>query len=87
MMIKGNDPENIKFGSTLSTDEFAGMRFDFMLSNPPYGKSYSAEQKYILDGKTILDPRFQIAPDRLLYLAVPADAYRTFFQFEFTQAA
>jgi type I restriction enzyme M protein len=60
MMIKGNDPENIKFGSTLSTDEFAGMRFDFMLSNPPYGKSYSSEQKYILDGKTILDTRFQV---------------------------
>jgi type I restriction enzyme M protein len=60
MMIKGNDPENIRFGSTLSTDEFAGMRFDFMLSNPPYGKSYSSEQKYILDGKAILDPRFQV---------------------------
>ncbi len=28
-----------------------------------------------------------IDPDRLLYLAVPADAYRTFFQFEFTQTA
>ena len=60
MMIKGNDPENIKFGSTLSTDEFSGMRFDFMLSNPPYGKSYSSEQKFILDGKTILDGRFQV---------------------------
>jgi type I restriction enzyme M protein len=60
MMIKGNDPENIKFGSTLSTDDFAGIRFDFMLSNPPYGKSYSSEQKYILDGKTILDTRFQV---------------------------
>ena len=60
MMIEGNDPENIKCGSTLSTDEFAGMRFDFMLSNPPYGKSYSSEQKFILDGKTILDPRFQV---------------------------
>ena len=60
MMIKGNDPENIKFGSTLSTDEFAGMRFDFMLSNPPYGKSYKSEQKFILDGKEVLDPRFQV---------------------------
>ena len=38
MMIKGNDPANIKSGSTLSTDEFSGLRFDFMLSNPPYGK-------------------------------------------------
>jgi type I restriction enzyme M protein len=60
MMIKGNDPENIKFGSTLSTDEFAGIRFDFMLSNPPYGKSYKSEQKFILDGKEVLDPRFQV---------------------------
>ena len=60
MMIKGNDPENIKFGSTLSTDEFAGMKFDFMLSNPPYGKSYKSEQKFILDGKEILDSRFQV---------------------------
>lgn len=34
MMIKGNNPENIKVGSTLSTDEFAGKSFDFMLSNP-----------------------------------------------------
>lgn len=60
MMIKGNDPANIKFGSTLSMDEFAGMRFDFMLSNPLYGKSYKSEQKFILDGKEVLDPRFQV---------------------------
>jgi type I restriction-modification system DNA methylase subunit len=44
MMIKGNDPKNIRPGSTLSTDEFASNRFDFMLSNPPYGKSWASEQ-------------------------------------------
>jgi type I restriction enzyme M protein len=60
MMIKGNNPENIRVGSTLSTDEFAGNTFDFMLSNPPYGKSWSSEQKYIKDGSDIIDPRFQI---------------------------
>ena len=60
MMIKGNNPENIRVGSTLSTDEFAGTTFDFMLSNPPYGKSWASEQKYIKDGKEIIDPRFQI---------------------------
>ncbi|MBX9719986.1 MAG: type I restriction-modification system subunit M, partial [Candidatus Obscuribacterales bacterium] len=43
MMIKGNNPENIKVGSTLSSDEFAANRFDFMLSNPPYGKSWASE--------------------------------------------
>lgn len=60
MMIKGNNPENIRVGSTLSTDEFNGTSFDFMLSNPPYGKSWSSEQKYIKDGKEVIDPRFRV---------------------------
>ena len=60
MMIKGDNPENIKVGSTLSTDEFAGKRFDFMLSNPPYGKSWSSDLKYIKDGKDVIDPRFRV---------------------------
>ncbi|MDZ7808546.1 MAG: class I SAM-dependent DNA methyltransferase [Gracilimonas sp.] len=60
MMIKGNDPENIRVGSTLATDEFSGTKFDFMLSNPPYGKSWSSDKKYIKDGRDIIDPRFQI---------------------------
>ena len=60
MMIKGNNPENIKVGSTLSTDEFSGSRFDFMLSNPPYGKSWKSELKNIKDGNDVIDPRFQV---------------------------
>ncbi len=60
MMIKGNDPKNIRNGSTLSIDEFSGNHFDFMLSNPPYGKSWASEQKYIKDGKDIIDPRFTV---------------------------
>lgn len=60
MMIKGNNPENIRVGSTLSTDEFSASRFDFMLSNPPYGKSWSSEVKYIKDDKQVIDPRFLV---------------------------
>jgi type I restriction enzyme M protein len=60
MMIKGNNPENIKVGSTLSTDEFAAQRFDFMLSNPPYGKSWNSELKHIKDGNDVIDPRFKV---------------------------
>ncbi|PWK78452.1 type I restriction enzyme M protein [Mucilaginibacter oryzae] len=60
MMIKGNNPANIRVGSTLSTDEFAGVQFNFMLSNPPYGKSWAGEQKNIKDGKDVIDPRFQV---------------------------
>ncbi|WPV69202.1 class I SAM-dependent DNA methyltransferase [Chitinophaga sp. LS1] len=63
MMIKGNDPQNIRLGSTLSTDEFAGTHFNFMLSNPPYGKSWASEQKNIKDGKDVIDGRFKIKLD------------------------
>lgn len=63
MMIKGKDPEHIRAGSTLSTDEFAGTSFDFMLSNPPYGKSWASEQRYIKDGRDVIDPRFIIQLD------------------------
>jgi type I restriction enzyme M protein len=54
MMIKGNDPENIKFGSTLATNDFSGTRFDFMLSNPPYGKSGRATRKASSKAKRFL---------------------------------
>ena len=60
MMIKGNDPENILFGSTLATNDFSGKRFDFMLTNPPYGKSWKTEQKSIVEGKDVLDKRFEV---------------------------
>jgi type I restriction enzyme M protein len=60
MMIKGNDPANIRPDSTLSTDEFAGTQFNFMLSNPPYGKSWASELKYIKDGKDVINARFQV---------------------------
>lgn len=74
MMIKGNNPENIRVGSTLSTDEFAGTTFDFMLSNPPYGKSWSSEQKYIKDGKDVIDTRFQIKLNNYWGVEEEADA-------------
>ena len=60
MMIKGDNPENIRNGSTLEMDEFSDKHFDFMLSNPPYGKSWKSDLKHIMDGNTILDPRFEV---------------------------
>lgn len=61
MMIKGNNPANIRVGSTLASDEFGGQYFDFMLSNPPYGKSWSSDESYIKDGKTVIDSRFKVS--------------------------
>ena len=60
MMIKGNNPENIKLGSTLATNEFSPMKFDFMLSNPPFGKSWKTDLKSIKDDKDVIDPRFRV---------------------------
>jgi len=74
MMIKGNDPGNIKNGSTLSTDEFSGTHFDFMLSNPPYGKSWASEQKFIKDGKDVIDPRFTVQLKNYWGELIDADA-------------
>lgn len=66
MMIKEDrpEPENIKFGSTLSQDKFGSMQFDFMLSNPPYGKDWKKDREYIIDGKDIIDNRFKVGVPR-----------------------
>jgi type I restriction enzyme M protein len=40
----GRDAENIKFGSTLSNDQHVGNRFDYLLTNPPYGKEWKMDQ-------------------------------------------
>lgn len=60
MMIKGNDPQNIKRGSTIRRNSFGNMTFDFMMSNPPYGKSWKFDQSYVKDGKTVIDDRFKV---------------------------
>ena len=65
MLIKGEDPDNIKYGSTLSEDKLGDLKFDFMLTNPPYGKSWEKDQK-ALDVKkkgsktSCSDGRFQV---------------------------
>lgn len=49
MLIKGQDVTNIKLGNTLSNDQLAAERFDFMLSNPPFGVEWKKVQKQITD--------------------------------------
>mgnify|MGYP000422952610 CR=1 FL=1 len=55
---EGEQAENIAFGSTLSQDTFPTHEFDFMLSNPPYGKSWKADVKRMGGKSRITDPRF-----------------------------
>jgi type I restriction enzyme M protein len=47
MLIKGQDPARIKCGNTLSNDHFANEKFDYMLSNPPFGVEWKKVQDVI----------------------------------------
>ena len=60
MLLKGDgeQAEHITYGSTLSADGNATRQFDFMLSNPPYGKSWKTDAEKMGGKKEILDTRF-----------------------------
>ncbi len=62
LLIKGegDEAENFKLGSTLSQDGFPTREFDFMLSNPPYGKSWKTDLDRMGGKADIKDPRFII---------------------------
>jgi type I restriction enzyme M protein len=60
LLLKGEgaEAENMKYGSTLSSDAFPSQEFDFMLSNPPYGKSWKTDLERLGGKGEIKDPRF-----------------------------
>lgn len=57
---EGQGAENMKFGSTLSRDAFPAGEFDFMLSNPPYGKSWKTDLDRMGGKKDMSDHRFTV---------------------------
>lgn len=63
MLIKGegDQADNIKLGSTLSDDQHATKYFDFMLSNPPYGKSWKTDMERLGGKSDITDTRFIVS--------------------------
>jgi type I restriction enzyme M protein len=60
LLLKGDgaQADNISFGSTLSGDNNSAREFDFMLSNPPYGKSWKVDAEKMGGKKGIMDSRF-----------------------------
>ena len=46
-LITGEDPDKIKLGSSLSDDNFEGKKFDYMITNPPFGVSWKSEKGFI----------------------------------------
>ena len=47
MMIRGGDPNSMRFGDTLSEDQFPGFTFQYIISNPPFGIDWKREQKAV----------------------------------------
>lgn len=62
LLLKGEGEEamNIKFGSTLSADALPSQEFDFMLSNPPYGKSWKTDLERMGGKGDLKDARFVV---------------------------
>ena len=65
MLLKGEDPDKIKFGSTLSEYGFdPDLKFNFMLTNPPYGTTWKQDQENLNVGTekkiSIVDQRFNL---------------------------
>ena len=62
LILKGEgvEADNVQYGSTLSADAFPAREFDFMLSNPPYGKSWKTDLERMGGKSGITDPRFVV---------------------------
>ncbi len=65
LILKGEgvEADNVQYGSTLSADAFTAREFDFMLSNPPYGKSWKSDLERMGGKSGIKDPRFVVEHD------------------------
>lgn len=74
MLIKGGDAENMKFGDTLSADQFVNYTFDYIISNPPFGIDWKKEQAAVTkEAKLGFDGRFgpglpSISDGQMLFL-------------------
>ena len=75
MLIKGQPVENIKYGNTLSDDQLYDKKFDYMLSNPPFGVEWKKVQKQVTDEHKLkgFDGRFgpglpRVSDGSLLFL-------------------
>ena len=49
MLIRGGNSENMRQGNTLSDDKFSGFKFDYIISNPPFGIDWKVEKKAVED--------------------------------------
>ncbi len=64
MLIIGEDPNNIRHGSSLSNDQFQGERFDYMITNPPFGVSWKSDEDAVKADAQTANGRFSAGTPR-----------------------
>ena len=60
LIIKGVDPNGMHLGNTITDNAFSDKSFGYMITNPPYGKSWKTDKEKIYHEKTLLDRRFEL---------------------------
>ena len=65
MLITGEDPDNIRHGSSLSEDQFQGQRFDYMITNPPFGVSWKSDEGAVKAEAQNVNGRFSAGTPRI----------------------
>ena len=73
VLIMGEEADNIRQGTSFSEDRFKGTRFNYMLSNPPFGVSWKKEQEFIKNEANEYHGRFyaglpRVSDGALLFL-------------------
>ncbi len=64
MLITGEDPDNIRHGSSLSDDQFQGDSFDYMITNPPFGVSWKSDEAAVKTEAQNANGRFSAGTPR-----------------------
>ena len=64
MLITGEDPDSIRHGSSLSNDQFQGQRFDYMITNPPFGVSWKSDEAAVKSEAQTASGRFSAGTPR-----------------------
>jgi type I restriction enzyme M protein len=60
LIIKGVDPSGMHLGNTITDNGFSDLSFGYMITNPPYGKSWKTDKEKIYHEKILLDHRFEL---------------------------
>ena len=65
MLITGENPDNIKSGSSLSNDGYSGDKFDYLITNPPFGVDWKSEKEFIQNESQTQFGRFSVGTPRV----------------------